>query len=240
MPQAGSGLSTGAFALWLGGIAVASFLVSWVFADVLHLRRTPYIGVLAAATAALTVSYLAWSGTTGFVLAHWWWGLAGAVVSGAVAIALLRRVPMWRVERGPFRIGRFLWEGVVYGTAEGVLLSVLPVLVTWQALDARGWTDTTGGTIGVGALALVASLFVVAVHHLGYRAFRGRQLIFALLGCVWFTVAYLLTASPFAAAGGHIAMHEAASLHGIELPPHETHAQLAIVRPEGSERRVAA
>ena len=35
-------------------------------------------------------------------------------------------------------VGAVLWEGVVYGIDEGLLLSVLPVLMTWQALSALG------------------------------------------------------------------------------------------------------
>jgi len=240
MPLPGAELGTSTYALWLLGIAVASFLVSWFFTDVMHMRRTPYIGVLAVTTIALTVGYLSWSGTTGFVLTHWWLGLIGAAVSGAITILLARRTPMWRARGTRFRLGQFLWEGLVYGTAEGVLLSVLPVLVTWQALDARGWTDTTGGTIGVGALAVVASLAVIAIHHLGYRAFRSRQLVFALLGCMWFSLAYLFTASPFGAVGGHIALHEAADLHGFELPPHAAPARPEAVRTVEAERKVAA
>jgi hypothetical protein len=36
--------------------------VSWVLTDRLHVRRTPYVGALAAVTAGLITSYLAWSG----------------------------------------------------------------------------------------------------------------------------------------------------------------------------------
>jgi hypothetical protein len=60
---------------------------------------------------------------------------------------------------------------VVYGTAEGLLLSVLPV-VTWQLLAALDWTD---GWLAVaaGATALAASVAVIVAYHLGYREYRG-------------------------------------------------------------------
>jgi hypothetical protein len=56
-------IAWGGALLWLLGIAAAAFLVSWILTDRLHLRRSPYVGALAALTAALTAGYLAWSGT---------------------------------------------------------------------------------------------------------------------------------------------------------------------------------
>ena len=32
------------------------------------------------------------------------------------------------------------WEGVVYGTVEGVLLSALPPFMAWQMIHSTGWT----------------------------------------------------------------------------------------------------
>ena len=103
----------------------------------------------------------------------------------------------------------FVWEGLLYGAAEGMLLSVLPVLSAWQSFYLLGWTDTTAGAIGSGMLALVASvLVVIVVHHLGYREFRGRrEIVMPILGCGVLSVAYLLTRSPIAPVGGHFLLH---------------------------------
>ena len=62
----------------------------------------------------------------------------------------------------------------MYGFAEAILLATLPVLAVWQATDALGWTDTAWAKVGSGALAVVGALFVILVHHLGYREFRAR------------------------------------------------------------------
>jgi hypothetical protein len=70
-----------------------------------------------------------------------------------------------------------LWLGVVYGLVDGLLLSVLPVLATWQALSLLGWIEHWPGRIAAGIVALAASLFVTAVYHLGYPEFRGPQII---------------------------------------------------------------
>jgi hypothetical protein len=70
-------------------------------------------------------------------------------------------------------------------------------------------------------LALVASVFVIVVHHLGYREFRGPQVAGAAMTCGILSLAYLLTVNPLAAMGGHIIAHTGAVLRGIELPPHQ-------------------
>jgi hypothetical protein len=62
---------------------------------------------------------------------------------------------------------------------------------------------------------------VIAVHHLGYREFRGRKLLSAEVGCAPLSLAYLLTMNPLAAGLGHSILHMAAGLRGIELPPHQ-------------------
>jgi hypothetical protein len=205
--------------LWLLGIAAAAFLVSWVLTELLHLRRTLYVGALAVVTAGLTAGYVAWSGAgAAFWVTRWPWGLLGAVLAGALLARLVSRLPAAQPTRD---IGgaASIWEGVVYGAAEGLLLSVLPVVVTWQLFAALDWTD---GWLAVaaGAIALAASVAVIVVHHLGYREYRGPAMRSPVLGCTILSVAYLLTANPLAAIGGHIILHLAMLRRRMELPPH--------------------
>jgi hypothetical protein len=224
---------------WLTAIAAASFLVAWVLTSLLGVRRTPYILVLALATGALTWGYLTWSDTTlaSFATNRWGWGLIGAVVTGTILAVLSRHQP-----RGPrpqgWRVAAALaWEGVVYGITEGLLLSVLPVLVTWQAFAAHGWTSGIGRSLVAGIVAMVASLAVIVIHHLGYRGFHNRAaLVPVMVGCGLLSLAYLLTASPLAAVGGHILLHTALSLRGTEMPPYATGG--AHIVPLGHRRPV--
>ena len=129
---------------------------------------------------------------------------------------------------GPRPQGRRLaatlaWEAGVYGTAEGLLLSVLPVLVTWQGFAAHGWTSGTGKPLVAGTAAMAASLAVIVIHHLGYRGFHNPAVLATVMvGCGPLSLAYLLTASPLAAVGGHILLHAAANLRGTKLPPYAT------------------
>jgi hypothetical protein len=217
--------------IWLLAIALTSFLVTWIFTDLLHLEQTPYIAVLAVVTGALLTGYLSWSNTdwVTFLSYQWLWGLVGAIIASSLIIVGLLRgsrsqtqllAPAPRPE-GIRLVGALLWEGLVYGMAEGLLLSVLPVLITWQALSSLHWTQSWYGIIMSGILALGASVVVIVVHHLGYREYRGRKLVSAEAGCAPLSLAYLLTVNPLAAGVGHSILHMAAVLRGIELPPHQ-------------------
>jgi hypothetical protein len=70
---------------------------------------------------------------------------------------------------------------------------------------------------------MLASLAVIVIHHLGYRGFHNRAaLVPVMVGCGLLSLAYLLTASPLAAVGGHIILHTALTLRGTEMPPYAT------------------
>jgi hypothetical protein len=206
-------------------ISVVAFLVTWVVTDLGHVSRTPYVAVLTMTTFALAAGYLAWSGTSvaDLVIAGWGWGILGGVVAAALVAPLVRRLPSGTRPEGAELVERFLWEGIVYGTAEAILLATLPVLAVWQAADALGWTDTTWAKAGSGALAVFGALFVIAVHHLGYREFRARaarkMLSGALVGCGIQALAFILTGNALAPVVAHIVLHWQLTLRGNEMPP---------------------
>jgi hypothetical protein len=108
---------------------------------------------------------------------------------------------------------------------DALLLSVLPVLATWQAFSVLGWTNHWPGKIAVGALAFVASLLVTICYHLGYPEYRvPGGVVGPTIGNGVMTLGYLLTTNPITAIFSHIAMHIAGVLHGpasvMQLPPH--------------------
>jgi hypothetical protein len=225
MPMPESTMAWGGALAWFGVIVIASFLVTWVLTDLFTVGRTWYVGLLAVMTGGVTYGYLAWSGTDGlgFVRTHWAWGLLGAVLSGGITALGSRRMrgaPAEGPRHGLSRTGQVLWEDIVYGASEGMLLSVLPVLTVWQALERLGWATGWTGNLGAGALALGASVVVIGVHHLGYREFRGRQLLYPVAGCLWFSLAYVLTASPLAATVGHMGLHAGIGANRMQLPPY--------------------
>jgi hypothetical protein len=225
MPTADTSISWFGALGWLLVISAAGFLVTWVLTTRLGMRRTPYILALALLTGGLTFGYLSWSHTnlTSFITNHWGWGLLGAAVTGTILAVLSRRQPGGPRPQGWRLAATLAWEAVVYGTAEGLLLSVLPVLVTWQAFTAHGWTSGTGKPLVAGTAAILASLAVIVIHHLGYRGFHNPAVLATVMvGCGPLSLAYLLTASPLAAVGGHILLHAAANLRGTTLPPYAT------------------
>jgi hypothetical protein len=240
MPTAATSISWLGALGWLSAIAAASFLVAWVLTSLLGVRRTPYIGTLALLTGGLSWGYLTWSDTTlaSFATNHWGWGLAGAAVAGALLARLSRHQPSGPRPRGRRLTATLAWEGVVYGSTEGLLLSVLPVLVTWQAFAAHGWTSGIGRSLVAGTAAILASLAVIVIHHLGYRGFHNRAALApVMVGCGLLSLAYLLTASPLAAVGGHILLHTALNVRGTEMPPYATKG--AHIVPLGHQRPAA-
>jgi hypothetical protein len=204
---------------WLAVIAAAGFSISWLLTDVSHVRRATYVGALILLTAALTAGFVMGSDQgSAFWTRNWGWGLLGAAVTGLFLAGQIRRIRVTGIHAHHPTAGQDLWEGLVYGTAEGLLLSVLPVVVVWQAFTDRGWTGGWART-GAGVAALAASALVIGVHHLGYREFRNRKIAQALLACLVLSLGYLLTGSPIAPIGGHVVLHLALLQSSIELPP---------------------
>lgn len=225
MPIPGSSFSWQDAVAAFGIVSVVAFLVTWFVTDLGHVPRTLYVGILAAITFVLATGYLAWSGTSigDLVATDWAWGAVGGTAAAAVVGQLVRRLPRRSRPSGAGLAGRLLWEGVVYGTAEAILLATLPVLAVWQAADMLGWTDSGLVRVAAGALAILGALFVIAVHHLGYREFRGKggrkMLAGALTACGIQALAFLITGNALAPILAHIVLHIQLTLRGDEMPP---------------------
>ncbi len=212
--------------LWVLAAAILGFVIAAVFAGQLHLERSLYLGVYAILVNAFLYGYIRWSGIeVGRLLRyHWQWGLIAAALAGTFVVINVWSQPASPSPQGGELVFDLLWLGVVYGTVDALLLSVLPILATWRAFSALGWTKTWPEKVMVGILAMVASLLVTAAYHLGYTEFQGPQVVSPLIGNGVMSLAYLLTMNPLGAVLSHIAMHVAAVLHGIsttiQLPPH--------------------
>ena len=198
-------------------LALAAFLVTWLVTDVLGIGRAAYIAILSLTVAALSAAYLTWSDMPiGELLSNPLWGALAGVIAAAIVFPLVRKLPRQPHADGGRLAVLLAWEGVVYGIAEATLLATLPVVVIWQA---------TGDNqrIAWGALAVLASLVVVFVHHLGYAEFRavtGRtKLKGALVTCGLQALAFLLTGSVWAPVVAHILLHGQLIMRGVELPP---------------------
>jgi hypothetical protein len=115
------------------------------------------------------------------------------------------------------------WEGLVYGTVDAILLSVIPVLAVYGSRRPEQLAGP-GARWRWGGAALGASLLVSAAYHLGFAEYRGPALLGPLVGNGLSTVSYLLAGNPLAPILSHVIMHQAAVWHGMattaQLPPH--------------------
>ena len=215
-----------AYALWIAGAGVLSFLISASFAGILQWPRPLFLVPYVTLTLAFLYAYTRWShlNLRQAALRNWGWGLIGAVVVGALGVNDVVNQPASSAPAGLELLGALLWLGVVYGALDALLLSVFPIVATWQGCSGLGWTDNWPGRVLTGILAIVASILVTAAYHVGYPEYRNSGLVGPIVGNGAATVASLLTMSPIAALFGHIAMHIAAVLQGVEtvrqLPPH--------------------
>ena len=115
------------------------------------------------------------------------------------------------------------WVGLAYGAVDVLLLNVFPVLAMQGASFFRSCPPMQSRLLR-GLLALVASLAMTVVYHLGYTEFQGAAIVSAMIGVAIITLTYLLTGSPLATMATIIIMHMAAVLHGmdrtLQVPPH--------------------
>ena len=154
---------------------------------------------------------------------RWLSGVVGGLGFGTILVRGVLEQPASAAPDGGELAGALLWLGLIYGLADAVLLSVLPVLVIY---GSRGSELRRGFTYRLhwGAAALVGSLVVTALYHLGFAEFRGVALMQPLIGNAIVTASYLLTGSPLAPTIAHVIMHGGAVLHGpdttVQLPPH--------------------
>jgi hypothetical protein len=213
---------------WLGAIALVSFLVIRIFADLLHLARVVYVSILIGVTAVFLYGYLAWDHLDwkAFINHQWLLGMFGGGVSGLILIGGVAWLASWKSlvrlpppqPKGVRLVYLVLHECLLHGAAEATLISVLPVLIIWQALSPLAWFHEWPGAVFVPMLAFVASLIVICAHHLGYSEFRGPLLFYVTVGNALLTLIYLLTMNPLAPVVGHILLHMGGEFQRIKVP----------------------
>jgi hypothetical protein len=207
-------------------MAVA-FLVLFVIADQLGLQRDLYYALYAAAVVGL---FVAWARDTDQSLRVMFarrWRLAVGLGLGFAAISAFIAT---RAEDGSAHpdgvefIGALVWRGIVYGAADGLLLSAFPILLVFAALRDSRLRRRAGGLLAVGVIAMIASLAMTAVYHAGYSDFRSDKLRKPVTGDLIWSVPTLATLNPIGAPIAHIGLHVGAVAHNYDtnlfLPPH--------------------
>ena len=212
---------------WLGAGMVLAFLVPYVLADRIGLQRDVYYGVYAAAVVAL---FVGWSRDTGQSVREMCtrrWKLAvvlGLIAAGAMAFLVTRQDASGPHPGGLTLVGSVAWRGVVYGAADGLLLSAFPILLVFAALKNARLRKRAGGVIAVGAIAIIASLAMTAVYHAGYGDFRSSKISKPVTGDLVWSIPTLATLNPIGAPIAHVGLHVSAIFHNYNsnlfLPPH--------------------
>ena len=211
---------------WIVAAGVLGFAISSIFAGLLRLPRNIYLIPYVGLAGLFLYAYVRWSGLSiGNLLRHnWQWGLIGGLLLAVFTVKNVLSQPVSPTSEGFSLVFDLLWSGVTYGLMDALLLSVLPVLATWQAFTLLNWTGSWPGKILVGVIAVAASLLVTMAYHLGYPEYRSGGMSGPVIGNTVMTLGYLLTNNPLTAMISHVAMHVAAVLHGpasvMQLPPH--------------------
>jgi hypothetical protein len=214
------------FAWLLAGMAVA-FLVPFVVADELGIQRDVYLVVYLAAVIGL---FLGWALDTGqslreMVVRRWRLAVGLGVAFAGIGAVIAAGAENGSEHPGGIEfIGALLWRGILYGAADGLLLSAFPILLVFAALENSRLRTRAGGLIAIGAVAMVASLTMTAVYHAGYSDFRGSKLRKPVTGDLVWSVPTLATLNPLGAPIAHVGVHIAAVVHNYDtdlfLPPH--------------------
>lgn len=208
--------------LWLVGVAASSFVIAWLSGTRLHLHKGPYIPLLLVMTGALAAGYVAWLDVDveQVVTARWGWGLVGGVVAAGLLALPAAKQPVDQPVHGRDRAIAIAWQGAVYGSAEGLLLSALPPYITWQLVRSLGW-EGAPGAVARWTLPLLAGAAVIVIHHLGYWSCRNKVLVPITLGLTILSAAFLVTGSWLAPVVAHILLHDELIIRGSEMPPHD-------------------
>ncbi|HXV32719.1 MAG TPA: hypothetical protein VD769_01820, partial [Gaiellaceae bacterium] len=204
---------------WLAGGFVLAFLVPFVFADLLELPRDLYYAVYVVAVAAYFGLWVRATGQSFAEMVRRRWLLAvalGLAVAGILTLMVLRTEDATARPDGIELVGAVAWRGLVYGLADGLLLSAFPILAVFAAFAGTALRRRLLGVVAIALVALVASLAMTAVYHAGYSDFRSAELRKPVAGDAVWSLPTLVTLNPIGAPIAHAGMHTAAVLHSYE------------------------
>jgi hypothetical protein len=220
-----------AYLMWILAAAGLSFGISWLFSGRLRWRRKLFLIPYVTLSGALIAGYIIWSeaNVVRLVQDNLVWGVIGALVLCAIMIRNVLGQPGAPRAKGVAFAVDLTWSGLIYGSVDSLLLTVLPVLATLGAFGSSFSSDlVTQFEVGIAAMA--ASIFVAIAYHAGYPEFRGSNMKWAAIGIGMGTMGYLITGNPMTAVASHAAMHMVAVYHGpegtVQLPPHQDQADV--------------
>ena len=221
---------------WLAAGLALAFAIPFVLTDLTSVDRDLYYALYVAAVFGFVGAWLRFgvAAPRELLTRHWRSGIVVGLAFVAVMAWIVQREPATGHPSGLEFAAAIAWRGVVYGFADGVILSAFPIVAVFYAFNGMPLLDRRRGKLVVGALALAVSLLFTAVYHLGYSDFRGEKLRKPLAGDAIWSVPTLVTLSPLASPITHAGLHVNAVVHSYDtdtfLPPHRSSA--ASSRPE--------
>ena len=221
---------------WLAAGLALGFAIPFVLTDLTSVDRDLYYAVYVAAVFGFVGAWLRFgvAAPRELLTHHWRSGIVVGLAFVAVMAWIVQREPATGHPDGLEFAAAIAWRGVIYGFADGVILSAFPIIAVFSAFEGKRVLERRRGKLAVGALALAVSLLFTAVYHLGYSDFRGEKLRKPLAGDAIWSVPTLVTLSPLASPITHAGLHVNAVVHSYDtdtfLPPHRSSA--AAARPE--------
>lgn len=215
-------ISAPASVYWIAIAAAIGFAVPAVFSTWLQLERGLFLVPYVVIIGAFVAYFFRTTGVRPSLFGNRWaLGLVGAAFFGFYVVQNVLGQPASDAPVGVELAWALLWFGVIYGLVDALFLNVLPVLF----VGAIGNRQSSRADLAFrGLLGVAASAVIAAAYHFGYAEFRGLALLAPIFGNSLLTLSFVLTRSPLAPIGAHIAMHVAGVLHGMEsvvqLPPH--------------------
>lgn len=212
-------------ARWVLGAGVLGVAASAVLSSALHLPRDLFIAGYGVAVLVFLALLLRFEPLDPMLQLRrrWLSGVIGGVIVGGLLARTVVLQPASPAPAGGALAWALAWNGVFYGVVDGMLLSVLPVLLIYGGRPAAE-LQQPGARWRWALTALGASLLLTAAYHLGFTEYRNDTLMGPLAGNAVVTLSYLVTGSPIAPLLSHVLMHGAAVLHGMatttQLPPH--------------------
>ena len=210
---------------WILALAAVGFLTSTVFATLLNLDRALFVAVWAlfASVAWWRYSRQARVSIPTQLKRRWVGGVIVGLAIGWILVQTVVRQPASEATQGTELLVQLFWVGVIYGTVDALMLSILPVLILYAARPGSELANPLSRLRWAGG-AIAGSALVTAAYHAGFSEFQNPSLVGPLIGNLAVTLGYLLSGSPVAPILSHVLMHLAAVLHGaattVQLPPH--------------------
>jgi hypothetical protein len=124
---------------WLAAGLVLAFALPYLLTDLTTINRDLYYGIYAAAVFGFFGIWLRYTVDRPRALPtrNWELGLLLGIVFATATASIALSEKATTHPHGPRFVAAIAWRGVVYGAADGVLLSVFPILAVVAAFSTR-------------------------------------------------------------------------------------------------------